>query len=83
MYEKRDMQTRRIVTLTQEQIKPFQKILINVVKEKGTELAAYNALGISSTVFYALINDGYLTNRMAHIILKNRKSMLAKAKGAE
>jgi len=74
----RDRTTRRITVLTDLQIKPFQAIGRNVIKELGTERAAYKALGVSITVFRRLMLEGYLTDKMAHVILAKRKAMKAK-----
>ena len=75
---KRDRTTRLITVLTELQVKPFQAIGRNVVKELGTERAAYEALGVSITVFRRLMLEGYLTDKMAHVILAKRKAMKAK-----
>ena len=69
--------SRRIVVLPKEKTKPFKVICANVVKELGTELAAYKALGISSATFYNLMDDDYLTDKMGRTILEKRKAMKA------
>jgi len=74
----RDRTTRRIKVLTELQVKPFQTIGRNVTKELGSERAAHEALGVSVTVFRSLMLEGYLTDKMAHVILAKRKEMKAK-----
>jgi hypothetical protein len=74
----RDRTTRRITVLTDLQIKPFQAICKNVINELGSEAKATEALGVSVTVFRRLMLEGYLTDKMAHVILDKRKAMKAK-----
>lgn len=74
----RDRTTRRITVLTDLQVKPFQAICRNVIKEIGSEAKATEALGVSLTVFRRLMLEGYLTDKMAHVILAKRKAMKAK-----
>lgn len=71
----RDRTTRLITILTPLQIGPFKSICRNVMKELGTESAAAKALGVSSTTFRRLMQEDYLTDKQAHVILAARKAM--------
>ena len=66
---------KKITVLTPLQVAPFQKIFINVERETGSLTKAAKALGINPKTAARLIDDGYLTDKQAREILKNRKSM--------
>ena len=74
----KDKTTRFIKVMTEFQSKPFQAICRNVINELGSERAAYTALGVSPTVFRRLMLDGFLTDKMARVILEKRKAMKKK-----
>lgn len=73
--------TKRIILMSERQALPFKSIALKTEAELGSRTKAAKALGVSRNTLDELIENTRLTDKMARIILENRKTLRAKNGG--
>lgn len=63
----------RICLMPPDKVAPFRAIAQRAVERAGSVRGAADALGVSRTVMYGLLDDNYLTDKQARQILAAHK----------